>query len=94
MTDAQLENKLLDFSEALSALKIGVKVRRIGWNGKGMFLVLFDNWQGRTLLPANLPEDWSGECAPFIGMYTADKKLVPWLASQTDLLASDWEAVQ
>lgn len=30
---------------------------------------------------------------PWIGMKTADDKFVPWLASQTDLLAEDWVVV-
>jgi hypothetical protein len=34
------------------------------------------------------------ELLPWIGMKTADGKFVPWLASQTDLLANDWEVVR
>jgi hypothetical protein len=73
----------MDFSQALRAVKYGEKVRREGWNGKGMyiFLVRIDN----NLAVARLE--------PFIAMKTADDKFVPWLASQTDILADDWEVV-
>ena len=32
--------------------------------------------------------------SPWIGMKTADGKFVPWLASQTDMLAEDWGATE
>jgi hypothetical protein len=35
----------------------------------------------------------SGTLLPWIGMHTADNCFVPWLASQTDLLANDWNVV-
>ncbi|MNJ71027.1 hypothetical protein D3C76_1571760 [compost metagenome] len=35
----------------------------------------------------------SQELSPWIGMKTADNKFVPWLASQTDVLAEDWVVV-
>lgn len=79
------------FDWAITRLKMGNRVARRGWNGKGMWLTMFtDNWSGAMVRPLDLPADWQG-MSPFIAMYTADKKLVPWLASQTDLLADDWE---
>lgn len=81
----------MTFSDILVAIKIGATVRRAGWNGKGMWLVIAKEWNG-NLGVAAMPTDWRGY-APFIAMYTADKKLVPWLASQTDILADDWEIV-
>ena len=64
---------------ALEVMRMGYKVRRSGWNGKGMWLAL------------QLPDDKSKMTAPYVYMSTADGKLVPWLCSQTDLLARDWE---
>lgn len=87
-----MTNLLSTFSFALVYLKEGKKVARQGWNGKGMFLFLIcgKEWEFTT--------DVSGvyglNTAPFICMKTADGSLVPWLASQTDLLATDWEVVQ
>jgi hypothetical protein len=87
----------MTFGLATEALKKGLKVARSGWNGKGMWLVLASNWNANlgspigtpNAAPFDMPSDWDG-VAPFIAMYTADKKLVPWLASQTDMLAEDW----
>lgn len=80
----------MDFQNALTQLKSGNKVARAGWNGKGMWLILVTDWtidRGYSpIVEGLLP-------APFIAMKTADEKFVPWLASQTDILAEDWNAV-
>jgi hypothetical protein len=39
------------------------------------------------------PDDMVPYCA-YIAMKTAQDNVVPWLASQTDMLAQDWEIVQ
>lgn len=83
----------LTFGLAIEALKTGAKVARSGWNGKGMWLVLAGDWNARLgLVGTTLPDGWQG-FLPFIAMYTADAKLVPWLASQTDVLSEDWEII-
>jgi hypothetical protein len=69
----------MDFALALQCIKAGVKVQREGWNGKGMWVGL------------QKPDRHSKMSLPYIYMKTADEQLVPWLASQTDLLATDWE---
>ncbi|AUW09391.1 TPA: DUF2829 domain-containing protein [Klebsiella michiganensis] len=79
----------LSFCLAIEALKQGKKVARAGWNGKGMWL---------KLVPADIADKVAFEYealdgAPWIGMKTADDKFVPWLASQTDVLAEDWQIV-
>lgn len=83
----------MDFSAALTELKHFKRISREGWNGKGMYLLRVG------------PQDWNCdndsfderesdlELCPFIVMKTADNKLVPWLASQTDILADDWGVV-
>lgn len=82
-----------DFGWAITQLKAGGLVRRRGWNGKGMWLVLFREWNGAMVKPVAVPPDWNG-FLPFIAMYTATKEIVPWLASQTDMLADDWERAE
>lgn len=72
---------MMNFGEALVYLRMGKKVQRTGWNGKGMWLAL------------QVPDEKSKMTLPYIYMYTADKNLVPWLASQTDVLSSDWQEV-
>ena len=79
----------MSFSEALPALKAGYKVCRSGWNGKGMWLKLIgsEDW---TVSVNHLGDVVGLIGLPWIGMKTADDGFVPWLASQTDLLADDW----
>lgn len=78
----------MNFGEAIEALKKSKRVSREGWNGKGMWL--------RIVIPGgdNREFDNGMENLPYIEMKTADNKLVPWLASQTDMLAEDWEVVE
>ena len=82
-----------DFGVALAFLKAGYKVARSGWNGKGMFLFLV---KGSTFKVNRKPlldfyeEGTEIDYHPHIDMRTADDKIVPWLASQTDVLANDW----
>lgn len=74
----------MTFGAAVEALKLGKEVSRSGWNGKGMWLALVTP-DGST--SSGFP------LLPWIGMKTADNKFVPWLASQTDVLADDWGVV-
>jgi hypothetical protein len=93
----------MSFGHALVALKEGHKVARQGWNGKGMWLAL------SPFTPNVLPADgfWSGpvrdyaiaqggtaKVLPSITMKTATGEiLIGWLASQSDMLANDWQIV-
>lgn len=94
--------KKFDFGLALCALRKGKRVARSGWNGKAMWLALSP---GSQALPAE--KFWAGpnreyaeqnggtaDVLPCITMKTADGKiLMGWLASQSDVLAEDWEIV-
>jgi len=71
-----------DFGWALVQLKNKEKLQRDGWNGKGQFIKL------------QVPSENSKMGLPYIYISTVDGKLVPWLASQTDLLAEDWCLVE
>lgn len=87
----------LTFGLAVEALKKGYKVARAGWNGKGMFLFLVQGSTFKVNRPPLLgiyPEGTEVNYCPHIDMKTADDKVVPWLASQTDVLAEDWEIVE
>ncbi len=66
---------------AIDAMQNGLMVHRVGWNGRGMYLQLVP---GRSGI--------GGEFQPFVEMRTVDGSFVPWLCSQTDLLARDWQA--
>ena len=83
----------LTFGLAIEAMKQGKKVARAGWNGKGMFLFLVPGSTfkvNRAPLLGIYPEGTEINYCPHIDMKTADGKVVPWLASQTDVLAEDW----
>ncbi len=66
---------------AIKQMQNGEKVQRSGWNGKGMYLKL------------QIPDEHSKMTLPYVYMKTADNNLVPWLCSQTDLLATDWQVI-
>lgn len=88
----------LSFGHALLALQDGKKVARAGWNGKGMFLyyVPANSYPAsrNTLntMTGVFKDDMVPYCA-YIAMKTAQENVVPWLASQTDVLADDWQIV-
>lgn len=71
----------MTFGHAIEALKAGSRVARAGWNGNGMWLAL------------QVPDAHSKMGLPYIYMSTIDGKLVPWLASQSDMLGEDWAVV-
>lgn len=79
---------MFTFGVALEILRQGGKVARTGWNGKGMWLEL------------QTPDEHSKMTLPYIYInYPANAintpgAKVPWLASQTDLLAEDWIIVE
>jgi hypothetical protein len=86
-----------NFGWALQLLKQGKRVARQGWNGKGMWLRHVNPYTDAEFsVRENGPVDGvdSGTLMPYIGMHTADNGFVPWLASQTDILADDWVVVE
>jgi hypothetical protein len=75
----------IDFGWALAALKNGRRVARVGWNGRGMWLALqVPDEHSKMTLPYLYIEYPEGHAAYPNGCR------VPWLASQTDMLATDW----
>lgn len=89
------------FGVALSYLWQGKRVRRSGWNGKGMYITLKPGYpEGIEVNKATseshrIPTGSTVRIRPYIEMMDAQGFIVPgWLASQTDLLAEDWELVE
>lgn len=72
----------MDFGQAIEAMKDGKRVSRSGWNGKGMWIAL------------QVPDAHSKMSLPYIYMRTVPGDLVPWLASQSDMLAEDWSVFE
>lgn len=87
--DAYRDCMGMTFGIAVELLKKGFKVARSGWNGKGMFLLYVPSEKWGIIDKIGLGIS-KGDLSPWIGMKTADGKFVPWLASQTDMLAEDW----
>jgi len=90
----------LSFSDALNELKMGVKISREGWNGKEMWLAYQPGYPDgipinvNTAKATGLPQGTICKFLPYIMMKTAEGSFVPWLASQTDILAIDWTTVE
>lgn len=92
--DVAVENlniRTFTFGEAIRKLKAGQKVARKGWNGKGIYIEM------------QKPDEHSKMTLPYIYIVTnglvtdnpdAPKGVVPWMASQTDMLATDWRVVE
>ncbi len=72
----------MTFSKALELIKDGARMERAGWNGRGMYVALYT------------PEQGCAMTLPYIFMRTVTGDTVPWLASQTDILSSDWDVVE
>ena len=93
----------LSYGQAIEAMNQGYKVRRSGWNGKGICVYKVSG--GSLELPAShidYCDDFFVEVGPHIvidttGLITtnskAPKTVVPWLPSQTDQLFDDWEII-
>jgi hypothetical protein len=87
----------MNFGAALDLITAGHRVARQGWNGKGMFIYLVP----AASYPAQrgAAKRWLGEGAmvpydAYIAMKTAQDRVVPWLASQNDILAADWLSIE
>ena len=89
----------MDFSQALIEVRLGRRISREGWNGKGMFVVFQQGYPKGIAINKNTAEATGLEegtvCRfpPSLMMFTAQGDFVPWLASQTDILAMDWGTV-
>lgn len=72
---------LFGIGRAIKEMRNGARVTRVGWNGPGQYLEL------------QTPDAYSKMTVDYIYITTVQGDLVPWLASQTDLLAEDWSTV-
>lgn len=89
--EAYREIDNMSFGLALEALRKGFKVARKGWNGKGIYIEMQN------------PDEHSKMTQPYLYIVTtnlitnnqyAPKGIVPWLPSQTDILAEDWLIIE
>jgi hypothetical protein len=86
----------MTFGQAVEAMKVGIKVARVGWNGKGMFLyyVPAAEYPAQTgAAKAHFGDDALVPYRAYIAMLTVTGEVVPWVASQSDVLEEDWGIV-
>ncbi len=90
----------MNFGSALyECRQAGRKVARDGWNGKDMYVVYQPGYPDGIGINANtakatgIPEGTICKFLPYLMFRTAQGDFVPWLASQTDILADDWNIV-
>ena len=104
--EAYREVNGMSFGLAIEAAKLGNKIARTGWNGKNIFVVYMPPLH---LPPFNtqepgpkvndrtaklIGEDTPLDCQPYFAMFNAQKQWIPgWVASQSDMLADDWQII-
>lgn len=104
--DERKETTNMDFGEAIRALKVGHKVARAGWNGRGMYLwlkpaeVIKNEWRCDAYVSECIEANGGEEILALstICMFTHDSTgrkaiLTGWLPSQSDMLCEDWYIV-
>lgn len=88
----------LDFSQALIEVRLGNKIARKGWNGNGQWVVFQQGYpngipiNGNTARATGIPEGTIMSFKSYLMFKTQEGEFVPWVATQTDLLAMDWYA--
>jgi hypothetical protein len=100
MAIADIKTRELTFGEAVEIMmkSSGNRCAREGWNGKGMWIALSPGQETEASklwseAARKFAEDNGGsvEVCPAFLMKTADNKILPgWLASQSDMIATDW----
>lgn len=89
----------MDFSDALRQCTDGNKITRTGWNAPGQYVVHQKGYPDGIAINANtaqatgIPQGTVEKFAPYLMIRNAQGVFVPWLASQGDLLADDWEVL-
>lgn len=97
-----MEQKLngLSFGDAVAALKSGKKIARVGWNGKGMFVVYQKGYPQGISCNKQTADAWGlqeGElfkCEPYLQIRMVNGSHSMWVPSINDVLAEDWQVVE
>lgn len=90
----------MNFGLAIEAAKQGKKITRRGWNGKGMWVICRSGYPDgipcnkNTADAVGIPEGTLFKVRPYLQMKCVDDTFQMWLASQSDILAEDWEIVE
>ena len=85
----------MTFGEALEELKNGELVSRHGWNGSGQYIFLVRGMDLEDCIFYLSPVQDFDTCSDVLAIRTTSGVVqVGWLASQTDMLSSDWYLVK
>lgn len=90
----------MDFGKALEALKVGKRVSRDGWNGKGLFVVYQKAYPQGIPCNKQTAEAWGlkegdlFKCEPYLQINTTSGSHAMWVPSIGDVLAEDWYVVE
>lgn len=92
---AYRETSGLSFGLAIEAMKKGLRVARNGWNGKGMYVFLAYETDFVTDADLSAFDQLDVEVSDMVVLKTAQDTFQPgWLATQSDMLADDWQIVE
>ena len=89
----------MDFADVLKDMKVGNHYERKGWNGRGMFITIQEGYPEGVKCNKNSSEAYGVKLGsiiqvrPYLVIRSVDGMFVPWLPSQTDILATDWQKV-
>jgi len=88
----------MSFGQAIEAAKLGHKITRTGWNGKGMFLVYRNGYFDDTICEKSgslsINKDEGARVRPYLQLRCVDGSPQMWIAIQSDILEEDWEIVE
>lgn len=96
MNEIEIVNGTFDFSNALALVKLGTKVKRLGWNGEDMFIFLVPGSKfvvNRAPLLGIFEEGTEVEYKAHIDMKMSDGTIGVWSPCSADLIESDWTVV-
>ena len=89
----------MNFGLAVEAAKMGNKIARSGWNGKGMFVVYQKGYPDGISCNAQTAKAWGMEpgsvfkCEPYLQIKMVNGSHSMWVPSINDVLADDWRIV-
>ncbi|WP_200844025.1 DUF2829 domain-containing protein [Pantoea sp. 18069] len=91
-----LGGSAMTFGQAIEAAKVGQRIARTGWNGKGMFVYLVPaaSYPVQTgAAKAHFGEGAMVPYNPYLAIKNVDETVSTWVPSVNDCLAGDWGVV-
>lgn len=82
----------MTFSDALDkVINFGYRAYRKGWNGKNQLIYYVPEGHYKQCIDVARKYLTGDDGKAYLAIKTSDGNVVPWTASQTDMLADDWE---